>query len=385
MFDAGDVVADPAVLGIDPGRLADLLARAEKEVAAGLLPSCQLAVARDGRLVAVRTFGNATDATRYVIFSATKAIVASAIWLLIGDGLVDPAAKVGDLIPEFATNGKDVVTLEQVMLHTSGFPRAPLPPSLWHDRAGRLERLSRWRLNWEPGTAFEYHATSAHWVLAEVITRVTGRDHREFIAERIAAPLGLGNLRLGVPEADQDGIATLVSVGEPATEDEMEAATGLRVLVPGEVTEETLLGFNNPTSRSAGVPGAGAIASAAEVALFYQGLLLNPGRLWDPEVLADATGNVRNTFVDPLVGVPANRSLGLVIAGDDGNAYRRHNFGRTVSARTFGHGGAGGQIAWADPATGLSFSYLTNGLDANVLREGRRGVALSSRAGVLVG
>ena len=48
----------------------------------------------------------------------------------------------------------------------------------------------------------------------------------------------------------------------------------------------------------------------------------------------------------------------------------------------FGHGGAGGQIAWADPATGLSFAYLTNGHDRDLLREGRRIIALSSLAAV---
>jgi CubicO group peptidase (beta-lactamase class C family) len=54
-----------------------------------------------------------------------------------------------------------------------------------------------------------------------------------------------------------------------------------------------------------------------------------------------------------------------------------------VSAHAFGHAGAGGQIAWADPASGISFCYLTNGLDAHVLREARRGLALSSHAAVL--
>ena len=90
-------------------------------------------------------------------------------------------------------------------------------------------------------------------------------------------------------------------------------------------------------------------------------------------MLADATGNVRNRFPDPWVRATANRTLGLVVAGDDGNAHMRMNFGRTVSPRAFGHAGAGGQIAWADPATGLSFCYLTNGLDAHVLRQARRG------------
>ena len=67
------------------------------------------------------------------------------------------------------------------------------------------------------------------------------------------------------------------------------------------------------------------------------------------------------------------------MAGDDGKAAFR-GFGRAVSPRAFGHNGAGGQVAWADPDNGLSFCYLTNGLDANVLRQGRRGTSLSSKA-----
>src|SRR5205807_9317915 len=102
------------------------------------------------------------------------------------------------------------------------------------------------------------------------------------IRQRIALPLGLPGLRLGVPEAEQDGIARLTAVGEPATEDDMEAVIGMRVLPPSEVTEEALLELNAPANRAAGVPGGGAITRAAELALFYQALLHNPERLWDP-------------------------------------------------------------------------------------------------------
>ena len=96
--------------------------------------------------------------------------------------------------------------------------------------------------------------------------------------------------------------------------------------------------------------------------MLYQAFLHDPDRLWDPEVLADATGTIRTSLPHPIHGIAANRSLGLVIAGDAPGAALR-GFGTQCSARAFGHGGAGGQIAWADPATGLSFSYLTNGLD----------------------
>ena len=82
-----------------------------------------------------------------------------------------------------------------------------------------------------------------------------------------------------------------------------------------------------------------------------------------------------------LWGVPCNRALGLVIAGDSGANLR--GFGHANSANAFGHNGAGGQIAWADPASGLSFCYLTNGIDRHALRQGRRGVSLSNRAAVV--
>jgi len=373
-------VVDPESLGIDAGRLDELRARVRREIDSGLLPSCQYALARNGQLAAFEALGDAGSGSRYVIFSATKAFVAGAAWLLIGDGSLDIDRRVAEYIPEFATNGKDVVTVEQVMLHTSGFPRAPLGPPAWADRAGRLEAFSRWRLNWEPGTAYEYHPTSAHWVLAELVERVSGRDYRDFLHERVTDALGLPRV-LGIAPEDQDGIAELELSGEPAPSEELMDIFGVPELPVTEVTDDALLSFNEPEVRAVGVPGGGGVASAATVALFYQALLHDPDRLWDRDVLADATGRVRNKLPDPLLRVTANRALGVVVAGDDGNANRR-GFGHTQSPRTFGHNGAGGQIAWADPDSGLSFCYVTNGRDLNPIREGRRGIGLSSRAAV---
>jgi CubicO group peptidase (beta-lactamase class C family) len=148
-----------------------------------------------------------------------------------------------------------------------------------------------------------------------------------------------------------------------------------------EVTDAALISFNDPATRAVGVPGGGGITTASDLALYYQGLLHNTRDVWKPDVLADATSHVRNNLVDALLGVAANRSLGLVLAGDDGLSQFR-GMGKTVSPGTFGHNGAGGQVAWADPATGLSFAYLTNGLDAHIIRQGRRGTALASLAGV---
>jgi CubicO group peptidase (beta-lactamase class C family) len=372
-------VDDPAALGIDADAFTALCERVQSEVDAGRLPSAQLALARDGKVAIRRAFGNAPVESRYVIFSSTKPVVASAVWILIGEGLLDISRTVASIVPEFTSNGKDVITVEQVLLHTSGFPHAPFAATEWDDRERRLGRFARWRCNWEPGTRYEYHATSAHWVLAEIIERVAGADFRAFVRDRILDPLGLSALEIGVAPERQGDINALALTGAPATGDEIEAVLGIRSLPLTEVTPDALMSFNRPEVRAVGVPGGGGVSNSADLALFYQALLHDPAGIWKPEVLADVTTNVRNHMPD-YIGTPANRSLGLVLAGDDGRSGAR-GLGKTVSPLAFGHDGAGGQIAWADPETGLSFCFLTNGLDRHQLREWRRTTAIASRAG----
>ena len=97
----------------------------------------------------------------------------------------------------------------------------------------------------------------------------------------------------------------------------------------------------------------------------------------------DAETNVRCVFPDNLLPIPVNRTLGLVVAGDDGQHFVRYgSFGQANSPRSFGHAGAHMHVGWADPATGPSFCYLTNGRVLLVLREHRRTTAVSSLAAV---
>ena len=158
---------------------------------------------------------------------------------------------------------------------------------------------------------------------------------------------------------------------------------GLPPPMETEVTEEAIMGFNDPSVREAGVPGGGGIMTAGDLALFYQGLIHNRAQdgkqIWNPETLKDATRPRSGEYKDPVFGVTCNRALGVVVAGGDGKANYR-GFGKTNTANAFGHGGAGGQIGWADPGTGISLGYCTNGFDRNAVRQGRRGVALSSLA-----
>ena len=319
---------------------------AEQEIRDGLV-ACQLAVARDGEVAWTGSFGTADPDTRFRVASATKPIVASAVWLLIGDGLLDITRRVVDYVPEFGENGKEAVTVEQVLVMTCGFPSAVMDAADGADPKRRLARLASWPLEYEPGTKYVYHGTSAHWVLAELIERLGGIDFRDYVEQRVTRPLGLPRL-LGIPRAEQTHIAQLESP-TPAS-------------VP----------FSYPAMFEAGTPGGGGVMTAATLALFYQGLLHNPSGIWRPDVLADGIGNVRCTLPDPLMNLPANRTTGVVVGAGFGATWSK-------SPTAFGWPGAGGQIGFAEPATGISFAFLQTG-DSKQVTQFVRGTKFSELA-----
>ena len=366
-------------LGLNDREIDKLRSRLQHAVEKGPLPSLQFAVARHGKLAVFETLVEADNETRYTIFSCTKPVVAAAIWRLMGEGLLDAEKPVAHYIPDFAGNGKQNITVEQVLCHTGGFPRAPLSTPQWWTRQGRVAEMRKWRLNWQPGSRMEYHPLSAHWVLAELIESVSGFDYRDYLREHIMAPLGLEHLRLGVARPEQRNIATLQCVGAPPSSSEIRGLFGGAQEWP-IVADSSLLMFNDPEVRALGVPGGGAVSTAADVAMFYQALMRNAGTVWRPEFLAGTLGRVRVHLPDPMTGAPANYGLGVVIAGDD--RYKPYRgMGSRVSERAFGHQGVGGQVAWGDPASGISFCLLTNGLDANPLRSAQLCAAASNRAG----
>jgi CubicO group peptidase (beta-lactamase class C family) len=382
MLEAHFIAESPESVGIDPEKLDALLERAAKEVDEGLLPTCQIAIARQGKIAAMASFGGATDESLYNVFSSTKAITSAAGWLVMQDGKLRMDERVADIVPEFGTHGKDAITVEQLFTHTAGFPHAPFRVNEWLDRTRRLERFSEWTLNWPVGSRFEYHPTSSMYVIAEIIERRSGIEFHEFVKQRISGPLGLPEMFLPCPINQHHRIKPVMHVGDALTEADF-AALGVPMPPVTEVTEDALTAFNSTESRLVPVPGGGGIMTAAELALFYQALI-NGGRalggkqIWREETLNEAL-KVRNNFPD-LAGIAVNRALGVVVAGD---AHRNaRGFGHTNSPLAFGHGGAGGQIAWGDRATGISLGYCTNGHDRNVIRQARRGISISNRAAV---
>lgn len=372
---------------LDDAAVEDLIGRIRHEVDKGAIPGAQVAIAVDGEVKVFESFGESepgtkvTEDTRFTLFSTTKPLVAAAVWIALDEAKIAYETRVSEVFPAFGDNGKRDVTIEQVLTHTSGFPSAPLGPPAWFSRAERQAKMASWRLNFEPGTQCQYHASAAHWVLAELLDVLTGIDYRDYIEQRVTTPLNLPRM-LGV----EGEAATIQQVGHLPTQRELAAILGqptegvpdTPIETGGELDGALLLRYNEPATRALGAPGAGGVATAKDLAVFYQGLLTNPGEIWRPAVLKDALTHIRTSLVDPLRQVPANRTAGLMLAGADGGAGRR-GFGEHNSPLTFGHDGVGGQKGWADPATGTSFVFLTNALERNLIIEQKRGYAISQR------
>ncbi len=381
------ILEDPSVAGIDSAALDALYRQVEITLRRHEGCAAQVAVARGGRVAGFRAFGSARfggesrPADRdslFVVFSVTKAFVSSAAWMLLSDGKLALGDRVVDYVPEFGRNGKEAVKVEHLLTHTAGFPSATIDAREWLSNDRRIASFGDWKLEWEPGSRFTYHGNATMWILAQLITQLTGTDYRDFIRTRIFEPLGLTDLFIGLPEEHHSRVAVVIAVGEPMSQDEQAVSP----IDAPTLTDQMVTYFNGSEARIIGSPGGGSIGTAADVALFYQGVLasLDPagGGLWNSATVVDACTPRNVEFIDPMTKHRALRGLGLVVAGEDGRIWR--GFAPSNSACSVGHMGAGGQVAWADPVSGISLAFLTNGAERYTARQGANGLRLSKIA-----
>jgi CubicO group peptidase (beta-lactamase class C family) len=345
---AGDLASS----GLRADRLERLFAVIDGHVAEDRYPGCQIALARDGRLLLERTVGRARTVpepvpasadTLWLLYSNTKVLVATALWRLCEDGVFGFDDRVSAHLPEFALHGKRDVTILQVITHQGGFPNAVMPREGWSDRGARARAVCEFTLEWTPGSRVEYHALSAHWVLAALIEAWTGLDFREQVRASVIEPLGLGrDLYMGLPP-EQD--ARVSDMHEP-TED-----GGQRLRADA----------NNATWRRSCAPGGGAYGTARGMVALYQTMLaggtLNGTRLLSPRTLAFALRNHTGDRVDHYMGMPMHRALGPHLRGTTPTI---RGLGSLAAPTAYGHGGVGSSYCWADPESGVSFAYLTN-------------------------
>jgi CubicO group peptidase (beta-lactamase class C family) len=297
----------------------------------------------DGRIDPARV--PARDDSLWLLYSNTKVITACAVWILAEQGALRFTDRVADHVPGFEANGKGDITIIQLLSHQGGFPNADVPKAAWEDHELLRRTVSAFTLEWTPGSRVHYHGRAAHWVAAVLIEALSKTDYRAFIREQVVEPLGLGDeLFVGLPDARHE---RAVDMHEPAA-----AGTG-----QVKRAEE-----NNAEFRRAGTPGGGGYATARAMAAFYQmlaaGGTLDGRRVLSPRMVQYVTRSVTGDRVDGYMGMPMHRALGPHVRGTTESI---RGLGSLAFPGTFGHGGVGSSYCWADPDSGVSFAYLTNG------------------------
>jgi CubicO group peptidase (beta-lactamase class C family) len=337
--------SDPASLGLAAGPIEQLDRLVRQHIEEDRYPGAQIALARHGKLALFRSYGSArtkpaavsaTNDTLFLLFSQTKVLTSAAVWTLVEEGRLSFNDLVADHLPEFAARGKDAITLQQVMTHQGGFPNADVSRATWADHARMRAEVCDFSLEWTPGSRLQYHGRAAHLVQAMVIEAVTGQDYRTVIHNRVVAPLGLSHdIFVGVPPEQQHRCADIYASEERD---------------------------NSAEFRAAGLPSGGGYATARGMAALYQMLAgngrLGNVRLFSPRMIAYVTRNHTEERPDEQMnGIPMHRGLGPHVRG---LSDRIRGLGTIAAPSTFGHGGVGTSYSWADPTSGVSFTYLTN-------------------------
>lgn len=328
----------------------------EDNLASGKEIGASFAVYRDGAPV-VNLWGGKSvgsdaasiaDDTLFAIFSATKGATSICIAMLVDRGKLDYEAPVSAYWPEFAAGGKAAITVGEMMSHQAGLtgPRTAvtLDDYMAHDPVAIL--LAAQEPFFRPGV-FGYHALAIGTLADELVRRTDGRTLGRFFAEEVAAKLGI-DVFLGLPIAEDHRYTEMVSAMgdstmfyDPTNLEASNAALANPPIVPEWP--------NSRRWREAGLPAAGGIASARDLARLYAELVGNDSQLISRSVLEQATRERVAGIDQTLSGVnryAAGFSLNVGTMGSNPDS--------------FGHAGFGGSIAFADPARRIGIGYTTN-------------------------
>ncbi|MEO8602335.1 MAG: serine hydrolase domain-containing protein [bacterium] len=317
--------------------------------------------------------------TLQLVFSATKGVTAACLLWLAEHGEIDLDAPVARYWPEFAAQGKGEIPLRWVLSHRAGLAAVDatltLPEVLAWDPVVRA--IAAQAPNWQPGSAHGYHFRTYGWILGEVVRRVTGCSLGTFFAETMAAPLGL-EFWIGLPAEQEARVSRLYGPPEPSDPQ-------MREMLAQFTGPDTLLGrtMNGPSNlfayddrwnrrefHAAEMPSSNGIGTACALARFYAALIgaVDGVRLLRSETIAAACA-VQAEGPDRVLLLPTRFGTGFMLPPI---------LALPAGRRAFGHPGAGGSLALADPEHELSFAYVMNQMGTAVAGDARAGALLSA-------
>jgi CubicO group peptidase (beta-lactamase class C family) len=290
------------------------------------------------------------------VFSSTKGAAHLVVALLVQDAVLDLDERVSHYWPEFGAAGKAGITLRDLLAHRAGVVGADHGFTAEEIADDRIiaERLAPQKPYWRPGTAFGYHALVIGALTGEVVRRVTGRSIQEHYEERVRKPYDL-DFYLGLPEdLESRFLTTQPMLPTP----EQLAALQANATGPDSITA-IAFNRNHPEApelwelpniklvRRLSPASVGGVASARGLAAMYAATITGPEPLLSPETAADVA-QIHSIGEDLSTRGPNAFGLGFSVVSYDYPV---------LGQGAFGHSGAAGSQAFADPRTGLAYGY----------------------------
>lgn len=292
------------------------------------------------------------------VYSTTKGVAAVAAAMLADRGALDVQRPVAHYWPEFAQAGKDQITVHQLLTHEAGLVGVDeeLPDGAVLDWDRMITALERQAPLWQPGQGLGYHAITYGWLVGEVIRRIDGRTCGQFVRDEIAAPLGV-DCYIGLPESEDARTAQLIPA--PGSDGIGIPPEGLAAKALGLASPRLAGDVNSREWRAAELPAANGHSNARALATIY-GALANGGAPLLSTAGVERAAEHQVTADDLVLGFQVRRALGFILSTPGG----RYEWG--PNPRTFGHSGAGGSLAFADPDQQIGFAYVMNQMSAGL-------------------
>ena len=296
------------------------------------------------------------------VYSTTKGMTAICANRLIDEGRLDIDRPVADYWPEFAAAGKAKIPVRQLLCHQAGLAAISTPLSLEdrYDWATMTQALAEQEVWWEPGTRHGYHAMTFGYLVGEVVRRIDGRSLGTYFREEVSEPLGL-DFHIGFDVSLDERCAEVVPAARPpkGSPDPFARARDNPDSLVSKVFSSAALdpaAVNSRAWRAAEIPAGNGHGTARGLARVY-GALARGGevdgvRVLTPEGVARA--NTEQAFGDDAVLSPLHTRFGL------GFMMTQPMIPFGTGPNSFGHPGAGGSIAFADPDRKLGFGYTMN-------------------------
>lgn len=300
-----------------------------------------------------------TRDTRSVVFSVSKGVTTICLLMAVEAGFIDLDRPMANYWPAFAAHGKARLTVRQVLAHRAGLVISDDDLTLADLRAWQpvADALARQAPLWEPGTTYAYHAMTIGWLAGELLRRVTGCRPSEWLRDNIAGPLGL-TMSFGVARDTPDFApieAALPSEDLVATEAlaaALDSPLITRAMSLGVFDADLFATVNTSAFLSCELPAANLVSNAHSLARLYAAIVgeVNGVRLLGPDVVRDA--RVPLSEGTPYLGPDAGHRWGTGFMLDSPNRIM-------AGPGSFGHDGAGGQLAFAHLEAQIGFGYQT--------------------------